>query len=217
MTWGVGTAFRLGVRVAEDGTRRGTVELTCRICGTIGQWAFADKPSPQHASKHFCRLGWQINERKRQAVCPACIRVVKTNVAAIAPGLVAPLTLKTETDTMTSTTTSTPRELTINQKAAVRLLLDKHFDDAAGQYLDGYTDQKIGAEASVPWASVKQLRELAYGPLREPAELEKLRADVKAFPDLVRRDVDVLRTVLLSSAGDLERRINELSKKLGHG
>lgn len=74
-----------------------------------------------------------------------------------------------------------PRDPTPNEKAKVRLLLDHHFDDAAGRYLDGYSDQRIGEETEIPWASVKLLREAAYGPLREDPVILEIRGELKSL------------------------------------
>ena len=87
--------------------------------------------------------------------------------------------------------TKEARQPTQDQRLAIRNLLDRHFDDKAGCYIDGYSDQMIGKEAGVPWAMVTTIREAAYGPIRQDAGLgavEKNLAEAKA---------------LLSKAGEL--------------
>jgi hypothetical protein len=91
--------------------------------------------------------------------------------------------------------------------ARLAYVLDKQFDEVKGVYLDGYSDQRVGEETKVPWASVRELREAAYGPLRSVPELETLRAETE-------RVVAALKA-LEKLAGDLSRRIAEATQRLG--
>lgn len=71
-----------------------------------------------------------------------------------------------------------PRALTSDEKHRIRNLLDTNFDDAKGRYLSDYTDQKIGDEVNVPWVFVQQIRDLAYGPLKEDQRVTALRVEL---------------------------------------
>jgi len=57
-------------------------------------------------------------------------------------------------------------------------MLDKHFDDKAGHYLDGKSDQTIADELKVPRIFIERIREAAYGPIRVDPEVQKLMDDV---------------------------------------
>jgi len=70
------------------------------------------------------------------------------------------------------------REATPQERVKIRAVLDKSFDDAAGCWLDGYSDQKAGEEIGVPWAIVTRIREAAYGPIRVDPEVAGLRAEL---------------------------------------
>jgi len=83
----------------------------------------------------------------------------------------------------------TPREATSDEKRRTRALLDKHFDDGTGRYLDGYTDQKVGAELSIPVAIVAQIRQVGYGDwIQEDPEITALRSYMAAL----KSDLDAL-------------------------
>ena len=69
------------------------------------------------------------------------------------------------------------RELTIVQRDRIRHALDKTFDGEKGAYVEGYSDQRIGTETDIPWRAVYNIRELAYGPIRE----HPLTPDFTAF------------------------------------
>jgi hypothetical protein len=96
------------------------------------------------------------------------------------------------------------RRLSNEERMQVRRLLDQHFDDKDGVYLAGYDDKKIGAELAVPWALVAELRETAYGPIREDPVIAKLKQEF----DSLRDDLDTLR----AKVGNALKRLEEHSK-----
>lgn len=79
-------------------------------------------------------------------------------------------------------------------------MLDGHFDEARGMYLEGYSDQRIGKELNIPWACVTQMREAAYGPILVDTEVENLRAKVKVMSD----NADALEVVIKNLEDDLK-------------
>ena len=71
----------------------------------------------------------------------------------------------------------TARDMTADQRKQVRDLLTTHFDDEAGAYPLGWSDQHIAELSGVPRVVVEQMREAAYGPIKVPAELLQLRTE----------------------------------------
>lgn len=65
-----------------------------------------------------------------------------------------------------------PKDLTPAQKRSVRGLLDAHFDEGLGRYLDNYSDERIASELNLPRAGVEYVRNSSYGPIRVPPEME---------------------------------------------
>jgi hypothetical protein len=114
-----------------------------------------------------------------------------------------------------------PRALTSDERLRVRNLLDNHFDDAAGYYIGGYSDQRIGTELNVPWAAVAQIREAAYGPLKEDERLTKLRADFAAlkadlnkFDAAARVEINRLNTAAKTEIDKLNNAMRSLGTRL---
>lgn len=70
------------------------------------------------------------------------------------------------------------REPTQQERIKVRQVIDQHFDDEAGFWLNGYSDQKAGEEIGVPWALVTRIREAAYGPIRVDPEVAALKMEL---------------------------------------
>lgn len=71
-----------------------------------------------------------------------------------------------------------PTTLTTDQRVKIRSLLDKHFDDGVGRYLDGYSDQKIADAVGVPRVVVEGIREPGYGPIKIDPEIVRLMDEV---------------------------------------
>ena len=68
-----------------------------------------------------------------------------------------------------------------DHRISIRLLLDTHFDDSTGMYLDGMTDEKVALQVGVAPAVVERIREAAYGPIRVDTELVELREQQKVL------------------------------------
>ena len=103
-----------------------------------------------------------------------------------------------------------PRTLTAAERTGVRKLLDSHFLDEEGRYIDGYNDQRIGEEVGVPWALVTAMRETAYGPLRADPRVDQLRRELV---DL-RERVGKTQTQINATIEDLAKRITSAEAKL---
>ena len=74
-----------------------------------------------------------------------------------------------------------PKAPTNDQRLAIRGHLDKSFDDKAGCYLDGLSDQRIAELVGVPRVVVEQIRDAGWGPVRVSPELAALRSDIAAL------------------------------------
>lgn len=97
-----------------------------------------------------------------------------------------------------------PREPTPNDRLAIRQKLDGCFDDAAGNYLGGESDETIAKALNCPRAWVTNIREAAYGPIRVSAEFiecRKLIDGLAARHDDFGRDIALLRERLEKLGG----------------
>lgn len=152
--------------------------LFCSSCSAHIDIHVGGHAPPEHTIKKFRSLGWEADiMTRRLCVCPACIETRALARKQPNGGL---KTMSTAPATATAIGAATPPHLpaalTQHQRSAVRSLLDEYFDDSAGQYLSGYSDQRIGTECSVPWAAVTALRETAYGPIKSDVELDAVKA-----------------------------------------
>jgi len=155
------------------------------------------------------RAGWEVDEKRSEAYCPehTASKRRKAQKAALLATVVKdePLTQELPVDAMPADTT-TPKPLTTDQRVMIRGLLDKHFDDKVGRYLDNMSDQAIAEAVSVPRIHVTTMREAAYGPLRVTAEMEDLAKANEALARAVaalQRQLDQVQSSLTEVAAKL--------------
>lgn len=177
-----GTTNRLGferVNIQHGDGHRSMARFVCHSCEKE-----LDVPllplAPEAMSNLAKRKGWEAHPlRKDDARCPECqnerrskrVRI-KDNIVSIAPQ-------------QQPTPVAVP-EPTSDQRYAIRQRLDTCFDDKMGAYLDGMTDQKIGAALNIPAIMVTRIREAAYGPIRVDEATLEFNRRIAAAEALVR-------------------------------
>lgn len=92
------------------------------------------------------------------------------------------------------------REATNDQRVLIRNLLDKHFDDAVGTYLDSMSDAAIAEKAGVPRVVVERIREAAYGPIKVDPEIQAIRTELAALKAAAEK--------LMATVADLSARLD---------
>lgn len=101
---------------------------------------------------------------------------------------------------------------------AVMQWLEQSFDDTAGRYKAGFSDQTIADETGCSVQYVGQLREQFYGPLKAPTEFDRLVQEVgelKAGADRLEQDAKAAAEVIRSAAAALERKLESAFTKNG--
>lgn len=157
---------------------------------------------PEGLAKRATQRGWTAHPHRKSVIyCDRCSGPRKT---------------KNDTDSELKKVTPvatppTPREITPDTRLKIRNLLEKHFDDSTGMYLDGMDDQKIAEAVSVPRIKVEQIREIGYGPIRVDPVMAALRNELA----MIRRDVDAHLKALDAIKGrlsDAEARAQKIGK-----
>lgn len=158
----------------------------CRQCGGHDEFQAATSGRNCNMVATAARAeaaGWAF--RNSRATCPRCLAASRARAKGespapkpIPPAMVARAAIPAPTETTMPDPKPVMREATPQERVKIRGVLDKHFDDGAGCWLDGYSDQKAGEEVGVPWAIVTRIREAAYGPIRVDPEVVGLRAEL---------------------------------------
>jgi vacuolar-type H+-ATPase subunit I/STV1 len=95
--------------------------------------------------------------------------------------------------------------------AKMHQMLSIHFDADEGRYSDGWDDERISKESGISVAHVSEVRNIAYGEIKEPEEVTKLRADIKSLNELISETLVTAQ----KEVNALNSRVNEITKKLG--
>lgn len=167
-----------------DGSLKEMARFTCRRCGghdALPLIRSGRTYNPEATVKRAVKAGWQAEVHGGFAQCPSCVRARAATRGGESPNKPTPITPTAEVITMSKPqlVPTEPKPLTNDQRLKIRALLDKHFDDAAGRYLDGYSDQRIATEVDAPRVHVERIRDAAYGPVRVTPEVEAAEAAIK--------------------------------------
>lgn len=160
--------------------------VECAQCGAHDRWRMTSVPEPAVIHRHFTRRGWQI---KRKAICPQCKSKTKK-----------------EAKPMVSTAKPIPQPAQVpnpelrERRREAHDLIAMSFNIGKGQYEEGYSDQRIAKETSMPEAWVRQRREEEFGPIKQPDEIAELRQQLAS---------------LTAMAADVSTRLDKIVAKNG--
>lgn len=200
-------AFRIGsVPIGDVGQRKTVLTLQCHSCPNTFETTVTADMSPSHTLKEAHKAGWKANGRNpRATTCPDCQQAKRKP--------------KEDATTMTTTQTAVAAPLTSDQRLKIRHLLDTHYDDSRGRYLDGYSDQVIGREVDVAFSKVAEVREAAYGPLAGDDDVSELRKEIDAVKaDIVTQlgeqdRIMKMREALVERLSGIDKRLRAIEKR----
>lgn len=158
------------------------VEVRCARCDRVEelhQGPNTDTTDPDQLRKRMLSKGWEFDAfRKKNCICPECQKDQR-DLDEEEPKMPKPTLVAANSEPTMPQQAAPPRtSLTSDERFKVRQLLDQHFDDKMGAYLNQYSDQRIGTELEVPWKLVFDIREAAYGPIREDPRIAAIRSDM---------------------------------------
>jgi hypothetical protein len=196
-------------RSFADGLTRTTVTVHCGKCGKEEAMVWGTGNNPTYIKKHMVELGWLFDPfRLKSCVCPDCQRK-RGGERPVAQSKEPKESKESKVLSFDPPASPLPRALTPDEKSKVRGLLDLHFDDTKCYYIDSYSDKRVGEECGVPWAAVQQIREFAYGPIREDERLVGIKMSIASHRDRLMKlaeDIEALRVQL----NDLEEKIKTI-------
>jgi hypothetical protein len=223
---GKGYGFELANRPIGDGKQRRTVAVfrcaKCHVATLELNITTGDRLNPNKLANTAKLRGWEADAvRKQRAICPLCLR------AGVVNDPTAPLK-KLEEYMAQQPSPPSPimdkpvvplREPTPDQRAVIRTLLEKNFDEEHGYYVGGYSDQRVAEEANVPRLVVERLRDAAYGPIKVSPEVMGLREDMETLRmklDAMERDAAQWTQEFGREVEDAKAALRNLSQRLGN-
>ena len=164
--------------------------------------------NPETPAKRAALKGWDADTyHPSVSRCPACKGKKTRGESPKETTMAPPLPKPTGPATPPQVATPLPRDPSAAERLKIRTLLDAHFDDMRGAYIDGYSDQRIGTEVDVPWAIVTRMREAGWGPILVNPEMEKVNED----PAALRAKIEATREVAAGALLQLNQLRDELS------
>ncbi|WP_380873620.1 hypothetical protein ACFB49_42720 [Sphingomonas sp. DBB INV C78] len=186
----VGHTYRLGTHGRAVTSHPGVggttfiALLSCSRCPKSGERNLRQMMPPDQIDRKFTQAGWKLDPH----ICPDCQR--RAN----------------QEKTMTK-----PSPAAMKAQAAMFRLLSDHFDVEKGAFALGWSDEKIAAETGLAKDVVTEFRRAGFGEIKEPTELQAIRADINALEQLAREH---LQGVTAEIAG-LRSRLAQISSRVG--
>lgn len=182
--------------------------ISCSECGEIGSVNFNNLPPPEMLDKKFVQKGWELDPH----VCPTCV-IKRKQAKAAAKKEQQNMNAVTK---VTGTLSDNPVLKAVSadtHKATAKMhqLLSLHFDPDGGRYEDGWNDERISKDSGISLTHVTEVRNIAYGELKEPEEITKLRNDIKSLNELISETLVAAQ----KEVNALNKRVSEICAKLG--
>ena len=209
-------AYKLGERGRDikvdalSGTRQ--ARMLCSYCKKSGSINISKLLPPDIIDKKFSQKGWKVDPH----VCPTCVANEK-KVRAVTKKERKEMTTVTNTNAKPNGSLATNPVLKAvsvdTHKATAKLhqLLVLNFDPDDGCYAEGWSDERVSKESGLSLAHVAEVRNIAYGELKEPEEVAALRKDIKALNDLIGETLVAAQ----KEVNALNKRVSEICAKLG--
>lgn len=168
-----------------NGARRVTMTLHCAKCPLSSTVNWSHGYEDTMVGNYWRSQGWDFHaHNKRSCICPECKGAAP--MQAQHPKLVAPITLVQEV-VQEALEAQAPRLISRDQRHKIRELLEVNFDDEKGRYTKDWSDKRIADQLDLPLATIREIREAAYGPIDETdPELVNLREEYETLKALVR-------------------------------
>jgi len=159
--------------------------LACELCPAEGDLRLRAILPAAKIDEKFRQRGWSTSPRR----CPDCVAAAR----AAKPTKGEP--------------TMTTRQSVAAMKAQAEMfnLLTMHFDSGKGRYAEGWSDAAIAKKTELAPDHVAAFRAAAFGDLREPEEIAKLRADINALEALAREAQATMVEQIASLRAELAR------------
>jgi hypothetical protein len=110
--------------------------------------------------------------------------------------------------------TSGPSPAARKSLAKATRLLSEYFDEEAGAFRDGWSDDAIAKEVGLSESAVAEWREDSFGPLQVPPELARLEAEMLKVQKKVQTDLDEVRELVSGISREFGEKIAALRLEL---
>lgn len=186
-------------RQGDEETTRTVARFRCNVCRTaILDITRGSIRAPELMCEKARTEGWEASIHSAASViCPDCIAKREARRKGESPGKKAALHIVRaqpiieKGSTVVAMTNNPVRTPSVEERRLMRDALISFFNEEAGNYTSGYSDEKIATEINVPRKWVTEMREAFFGSLKEPPEIAALNARLSTIADnLAKREGD---------------------------
>lgn len=212
-----GLAYQVKSRPVAGGEFRPFACAACHRCETSKEIRLASQANnPEWVEKKFRADGWKFSAwNKNEITCPSCIATGTAARRGDSGCKTEGVEIVRPEVKLTLAAPPNKSALSVEEKQRVRGILTGTFDEATGQYSEGWSDQRVAKEAGdLPPKLVSDLREIAFGPVRAVTELESFRKELESLNEQRRADVEALQTKLKELEASLADRVAKLSQRI---
>lgn len=222
-----GLSYQVKSREVPGGEFRPFACCSCHLCQAIGEVRLpGHSNNPEAVEQKYRAQGWEFSAwNAREITCPKCIAPRRQTRRGESGRKqqgenVVTLTLKNTpagaADQASDVRPPNKTELSVEEKARVRTILAGTFDEATGQFSEGWSDLRVAQEAGdLPPKLVADLREIAFGPVRSVSEIETLRTAVTALETKAADEVARITEAVAAEVGNLRQRLDDALRRLG--
>lgn len=180
-----------------DGTPRNFARVICSRCASVLEVNMHSMGNnPATVEKQARAEGWLFHAHTaRKNVCPSCYlgqapeppaeaggakieELAPVATTALAKALVEAVAAQKEKVMQVAPAYVAPKSPTPEQKMKIREELNGSYNEKMQCYIGPETDKDIAARLDVPWSWVRDLREIAYGPLKEDGAIVELKEEL---------------------------------------
>lgn len=182
--------------------------MICSECGEVGSVNYTSLPPPELLDKKFVQKGWDLDPN----ICPTCVVKRKKAKAAAKKEQVKMNAISKPAGTLSENPVLKAVSADTHKATAkMHQMLSLHFDGDEGRYADGWDDERISKESGISVVHVAEVRNVAYGELKEPEEITLLRNDIKSLNELIGETLITAQ----KEVNALNKRVAEICAKLG--
>lgn len=179
--WSLGRGGREIAKRRTGNNLRVVAKLRC-ACDHSESVASRGVLPPEVLDKKFRQKGWKLDP----ATCPDCIQQPK------------------EERQMASEGATVSAQAGLAQAKVFKLLVAQ-FDEEAGRYRNGYTDDRVAKETGCALVFVQQCRKECFGELKEDPAIAELRNDIGALEGMIAETTAQLQQELAQLKAKLAR------------
>lgn len=165
------------IEIIRKGRKR-LIRATCGQCGGHEEIEVHHLHHERVILESLHAAGWDVHAvdggmiEHTPTTCPTCVRKNRERRENMGIRKATDKSIKTDS-------VSTPSPSAVDGSFKTVTLLQEYFDKDAGEYLHGYSDERVAKEAGMAVDYVRGMRTKHFGPLAAPKKLKDFETELE--------------------------------------